>query len=216
MTFLIRHLVFRSGPQAHRASSSINIRMQDEPISSGQGNRPRRRRRHHGQTPPSDQPQSTVQQILHPGNLLRRLLPSSSLFKSDSQAPWAKSSKTRNCWVKQKKVKYCTWEGERLGNAMHAGIVGVKKTCNEVLIKKPHTQKSLPGKLCSEPAVQARPVLLWIAYQEIHTKNDEVPTSACNYDTERNFQATSYKKPNSLWQATEAFWQITCTVVCFR
>lgn len=99
MTFLIRHLVFGSGPQAHRASSSINIRMQDEPISSAQGSRPRRRRRHHGQTPPSDQPQSTVQQILHPGNLLRRLLPSSSPFKSDSQASWAK----KNCWVKKKR-----------------------------------------------------------------------------------------------------------------
>lgn len=142
MTFLIRHLVFGSGPQAHRASSSINIRMQDEPISSAQGSRPRRRRRHHGQTPPSDQPQSTVQQILHPGNLLRRLLPSSSPFKSDSQASWAK----KNCWVKKKNVKYCTWEGERLGNAMHAGVVGVKKTGNEVLIKKPHNQKSLPGR----------------------------------------------------------------------
>lgn len=91
MAFLIRHLLFPCSPQTHRASSNVDIRMQDEPhSSSAQGNRARRRRRrHHRQTLPSDQPQSTVQQILHPGNLLRRLLPSSSLFKSNSHTSWA-------------------------------------------------------------------------------------------------------------------------------
>lgn len=81
------HLPFPSSTQTHRAGSNINTRMQDEPhSSSSQGDRARRRRRHrhHHQTPPSNQPATTVQQILHPGNLLRRLLPSSSLFNSDS------------------------------------------------------------------------------------------------------------------------------------
>ncbi|TNM86931.1 hypothetical protein fugu_007161 [Takifugu bimaculatus] len=71
--------------------TSTNNHVQFEASSSrteggGSGRRRRRSRtRHqHGQTPPSDQPQSRVQQILNPGNLLRRLLPSSSLFNSDS------------------------------------------------------------------------------------------------------------------------------------
>lgn len=72
--------------QTHAASSSANHRIQDRPHSStAQGNRAgRRRHHHHRQTPPSNQPQNTVQQTLNPGNLLRRLLPSSSLFKSGS------------------------------------------------------------------------------------------------------------------------------------
>ena len=88
---LIRCLLFPSSPQTHGASSNINHRAQDRPhSSSARGSRAgRRRHHHHRQTPPSDQPQSTVQQILHPGNLLRRLLPSSSLFNSGSHASWA-------------------------------------------------------------------------------------------------------------------------------
>ncbi|XP_011615704.1 receptor-type tyrosine-protein phosphatase V-like [Takifugu rubripes] len=70
--------------------TSTNNHVQFEASSSrteggGSGRRRRSRTRHqHGQTPPSDQPQSRVQQILNPGNLLRRLLPSSPLFNSDS------------------------------------------------------------------------------------------------------------------------------------
>ncbi|XP_010740387.3 receptor-type tyrosine-protein phosphatase V isoform X1 [Larimichthys crocea] len=72
-------------PQTHGSSSNINHHNQELPhSSSSQGRRGRRRRHHRHQTPPSDQPQNTVQQILHPGNLLRRLLPSSSLFNSGS------------------------------------------------------------------------------------------------------------------------------------
>ncbi|XP_041802364.1 receptor-type tyrosine-protein phosphatase V-like [Chelmon rostratus] len=73
-------------PQSQGVSSNINHSVQERPhSSSAQGNRAgRRRRRHHRQTTPSDQPQNAVQQILHPGKLLRRLLPSSSLFNSGS------------------------------------------------------------------------------------------------------------------------------------
>lgn len=82
---LIRCLPFCSSPQTHGSSSNINHHNQELPhSSSSQGRRGRRRRHHRHQTPPSDQPQNTVQQILHPGNLLRRLLPSSSLFNSGS------------------------------------------------------------------------------------------------------------------------------------
>ncbi|XP_076597702.1 receptor-type tyrosine-protein phosphatase V-like isoform X1 [Chaetodon auriga] len=73
-------------PQSRGVSSNINHGVQDRPhSSSARGNRAgRRRHHHHRQTTPSDQPQNAVQQILHPGNLLRRLLPSSSLFNSGS------------------------------------------------------------------------------------------------------------------------------------
>lgn len=93
---LIGSLLLPSGTQTHGAGSNIQTRMQDEPHSSSpQGDRTTRRRRrhhhhhHHHQTPPSNQPATTVQQILHPGNLLRRLLPASSLFNSDSHTSWA-------------------------------------------------------------------------------------------------------------------------------
>lgn len=74
------------GPQTHRSGSNVNHHVQDRPHSSTarDSRAGRRRHHHHRQTPPSDQPQSTVQQILHPGNLLRRLLPSSSVFNSGS------------------------------------------------------------------------------------------------------------------------------------
>ncbi|XP_042347865.1 receptor-type tyrosine-protein phosphatase V-like isoform X2 [Plectropomus leopardus] len=75
-------------PQIQGADSKINQHMQEQPrSSSGRGSRTGRRRHHHQrQTPPSDQPQNTVQQIFHPGKLLRRLLPSSSLFNPGSHA----------------------------------------------------------------------------------------------------------------------------------
>nr|XP_020485270.1 receptor-type tyrosine-protein phosphatase V-like [Labrus bergylta] len=65
--------------QTQGASSNINHPSQERlHSSSGRGDRAgRRRHHHHRQMPPSDQPQNTMQQILHPGNLLRRLLPSS-------------------------------------------------------------------------------------------------------------------------------------------
>ncbi|XP_068997264.1 receptor-type tyrosine-protein phosphatase V-like isoform X1 [Embiotoca jacksoni] len=66
-------------PQIQGASVSANHHFQDRSqSSSGRGERAGRRRHHrHRQKPPADQPQNTLQQILHPGNLLRRLLPSS-------------------------------------------------------------------------------------------------------------------------------------------
>ncbi|XP_040910877.1 receptor-type tyrosine-protein phosphatase V-like isoform X2 [Toxotes jaculatrix] len=75
-----------AGPQTQGASSNINHHIQDRPhSSSGRGDRTgRRRHHHHRQKPPPDPPQNTIQQILHPGNLLRRLLPSSSLFNPGS------------------------------------------------------------------------------------------------------------------------------------
>lgn len=83
---LIGHL-FCSNFQVPRAS--ITNHVQGEGSSSrtqqGQTGRRKRRTRHHaGQTPMVVQPQSRVQQILNPGNFLRRLLPSSP-FNSDSQ-----------------------------------------------------------------------------------------------------------------------------------
>lgn len=77
--------VCASSLQTHRAVPHASISTENE--SSSQGNRTRRRRRrHHRQTPPSSQPQSPVQHILNPANLLRRLLPSSSLFNSGANA----------------------------------------------------------------------------------------------------------------------------------
>nr|XP_046251791.1 receptor-type tyrosine-protein phosphatase V-like [Scatophagus argus]XP_046251792.1 receptor-type tyrosine-protein phosphatase V-like [Scatophagus argus]XP_046251794.1 receptor-type tyrosine-protein phosphatase V-like [Scatophagus argus]XP_046251795.1 receptor-type tyrosine-protein phosphatase V-like [Scatophagus argus] len=63
--------------QTRRRSSTSNHGIQDQPHSSSAWGDQAGRRRHH-------QPQNTVQQIFHPGNLLRRLLPSSSLFNSSS------------------------------------------------------------------------------------------------------------------------------------
>lgn len=78
-----------SSLQTPRAVPHTSISTQNEPSSQGNRTR-RRRRRHHRQTPPSSQPQSPVQHILNPANLLRRLLPSSSLFSSGANASWAK------------------------------------------------------------------------------------------------------------------------------
>ncbi|XP_033485613.1 receptor-type tyrosine-protein phosphatase V-like isoform X1 [Epinephelus lanceolatus] len=77
-----------SRPPIQRAGSNINHNIQDQPHrSSGRGGQAGRRRRHRQrQTPPADQPQNTMQQILNPGKLLRRLLPSSSLFNPGSHA----------------------------------------------------------------------------------------------------------------------------------
>lgn len=96
----ICHL-FCSNLQVPRAS--INNHVQGEASSSrtegGQVGRRKRRTRHHPrQTPPSDQPQSRVQQILNPGNLLRRLLPSSPLFNSHSQTSWKYKAGLKNIY----------------------------------------------------------------------------------------------------------------------
>ncbi|XP_031172462.1 receptor-type tyrosine-protein phosphatase V-like isoform X1 [Sander lucioperca] len=70
--------------QVQGASSKMNHHSQDQPHSSlGRSGRRRRHRRH---TVQSAQPQSTLQQILNPRMLLRRLLPSSSLFHPGSHA----------------------------------------------------------------------------------------------------------------------------------
>ncbi|XP_008287730.1 receptor-type tyrosine-protein phosphatase V-like [Stegastes partitus] len=62
------------------ATSNAHPHMQDRShISSGRGDRAGRRHHRHRQSKPqSDPPQNTMQQMLNPGNLLRRLLPSSS------------------------------------------------------------------------------------------------------------------------------------------
>lgn len=87
---LIRCLLFfsPSSPPTQGASSNINLHIQDQPHSSGRGNRAGRRRHHHHRQP--DQSQNTIQQILHPGNLLRRLLPSSSQFNPGSHTSWTR------------------------------------------------------------------------------------------------------------------------------
>ncbi|XP_044208009.1 receptor-type tyrosine-protein phosphatase V-like [Thunnus albacares] len=72
-------------PQIQGATSNINHTKDRHHSSSGPRDRTgRRRHHHHRQKPPSDQPQNTVQQILHPGNLFRRLRPSLSLFNPGS------------------------------------------------------------------------------------------------------------------------------------
>ncbi|XP_035014538.1 receptor-type tyrosine-protein phosphatase V [Hippoglossus stenolepis] len=77
-----------AGPQIQGAGSKINHPVQDQPQSSGQGERTGRRRQHRQrQKPPSEPQQNTIQQMLHPGNLLRRLLPSSSLLNPGSHTP---------------------------------------------------------------------------------------------------------------------------------
>lgn len=83
---LIVHL-FCSNLQVPRASITTPVQGEGSSSRTEQGRTGRRKRRtqhHAGQTPPAVQPQSRVQQILNPGNLLRRLLPSST-FNSDSQ-----------------------------------------------------------------------------------------------------------------------------------
>ncbi|XP_035500243.1 receptor-type tyrosine-protein phosphatase V-like [Scophthalmus maximus] len=75
-----------AGPQIQGAGAKMTHPSQDQPhSSSGRGERTGRSRQHrHRQKPPADPPQNTIQQILHPGNLLRRLLPSSSLLNPGS------------------------------------------------------------------------------------------------------------------------------------
>ncbi|KAM9855949.1 receptor-type tyrosine-protein phosphatase V-like isoform 3-T4 [Aulostomus maculatus] len=67
------------------ATSNVNHIQDRRPRSSGPGDQGERRRSHtNGRKPSSDQPQNTLQQIFHPGNLIRRLLPSSSPLTSGS------------------------------------------------------------------------------------------------------------------------------------
>ncbi|KAF7658329.1 hypothetical protein LDENG_00014120 [Lucifuga dentata] len=67
-------------PQSRGASSNAD-QIQHRPHSFWRrGDRGRRHHHHHHQQRPSGQQQNTIQQIFHPGNLLRRLLPSSSQF----------------------------------------------------------------------------------------------------------------------------------------
>ncbi|CAB1460878.1 unnamed protein product [Pleuronectes platessa] len=75
-----------AGPQILGAGLKTNPPVQDQPHSSGRGERTGRRRQHrHRQKPPSEP--NTIQQMLNPGNLLRRLLPSSSLLNPGSHTP---------------------------------------------------------------------------------------------------------------------------------
>ncbi|XP_029363253.1 receptor-type tyrosine-protein phosphatase V-like isoform X1 [Echeneis naucrates] len=88
---LLQWLCRRTGgtsacPQIQGAATNNNHRHQERPHTSG-GDRTGRRRRRHRQEPPPDPPQNTIQQILHPGNLLRRLLPSSTPFNPGSHTP---------------------------------------------------------------------------------------------------------------------------------
>ncbi|XP_075956490.1 receptor-type tyrosine-protein phosphatase V-like [Anarhichas minor] len=72
-----------AGPQTQGASSNINNHIQDQPHgSSGR----LRRHQHPRQTAAGDRQQNPMQQVLHPGQLLRRLLPSSSWFNPGSHS----------------------------------------------------------------------------------------------------------------------------------
>lgn len=90
MFFIISCTFLPISAQSHSAGSNMNPQAQDRhPRSSTRGRTGRRRHHHHRQSFPAEQPSNTAQQLLHPGNLLRRLLPSSSLFNSGSHASWA-------------------------------------------------------------------------------------------------------------------------------
>lgn len=81
-------VVYRSS-QIQRASLNAN-NIQDRPKSSS-ARRARSGRSHRHQPrqkPAADPPQNTMQQILNPGNLLRRLLPSSSLLNPATHFNW--------------------------------------------------------------------------------------------------------------------------------
>lgn len=82
-------VVYRSS-QIQRASLNANNGIQDRPKSSS-ARRARSGRSHRHQPrqkPAADPPQNTMQQILNPGNLLRRLLPSSSLLNPATHFNW--------------------------------------------------------------------------------------------------------------------------------
>ncbi|CAI5647892.1 receptor-type tyrosine-protein phosphatase V [Oreochromis niloticus] len=68
--------------QIQRVSLNTNNSIHDRPQSSSARRARSGRSRHHQhrQKPAADPPQNTMQQILNPGNLLRRLIPSSSLL----------------------------------------------------------------------------------------------------------------------------------------
>ncbi|XP_076022652.1 receptor-type tyrosine-protein phosphatase V-like [Genypterus blacodes] len=71
------------GPQSRGTAPNADQIQERTHSSWGRGDRDRRRHRHHQQTP-SVQPQSPVQNMFNPGNLLRRLLPSSTQFNPGS------------------------------------------------------------------------------------------------------------------------------------
>ncbi|XP_041859184.1 receptor-type tyrosine-protein phosphatase eta-like isoform X2 [Melanotaenia boesemani] len=78
-------------PQVTEISLNAKQHIKDQPrTSSGRRNRAGSRRQHrHRQKPPSDQPQATIQ-TLHPGNLLRRLMP---FLSQSNQASNSSSNK---------------------------------------------------------------------------------------------------------------------------
>ncbi|XP_029912448.1 receptor-type tyrosine-protein phosphatase V-like [Myripristis murdjan] len=71
------------GTQSQGASSNAG-QMQERPHSASAQGDGGRRHQHRRQKPHSNQAQSTTQHVLHPGNLLRRFLPSSMQFNSNS------------------------------------------------------------------------------------------------------------------------------------
>uniref|UniRef100_UPI003AAB7A26 receptor-type tyrosine-protein phosphatase V-like n=1 Tax=Centroberyx gerrardi TaxID=166262 RepID=UPI003AAB7A26 len=76
------------GTSAHSQSqggTSNAGQSQDRPHSSS-AQRGRRRHQHERHKPHPEQPQNSMQHLLHPGNLLRRLLPSSMQFNSHSHS----------------------------------------------------------------------------------------------------------------------------------
>ncbi|KAM4563702.1 receptor-type tyrosine-protein phosphatase V-like isoform 2-T2 [Odontesthes bonariensis] len=74
-------------PQIQKTSLSTNLHIKDQPQSSAeQGHRAGRRQRRHRQKTPPDQPQTLIQ-ILHPRNLMSRVLPSLSQTNRASHSP---------------------------------------------------------------------------------------------------------------------------------
>lgn len=104
--------LFPSSPQRQDATLNVNY-IQDRPhSSSGRGGRGRRKHHQHRQKTPSDQHQSTAQHVLHFGNLLRRLLPSSAQFSSGSHTSWTHTCSNTKLWWSAKLLlgKQFTWE----------------------------------------------------------------------------------------------------------
>ncbi|XP_036068679.1 receptor-type tyrosine-protein phosphatase V isoform X1 [Oryzias melastigma] len=75
------------GSRSQSQGAKLNANQQAKVSSSGRGDKAgRRRRSSQQQTPPTPQSENSVQQILKPGNLLRRLLPSLSNVKTSNSS----------------------------------------------------------------------------------------------------------------------------------
>lgn len=95
-------LAIHRSSQIQRVSLNTNNSIHDRPQSSSARRARSGRSRHHQhrQKPAADPPQNTMQQILNPGNLLRRLIPSSSLLNPATHFNWTDMLEDLYMWTK--------------------------------------------------------------------------------------------------------------------